>query len=83
MTQDNSAHALSTVLADPKSAFGHPDEVVNSARYDQDDKLAILTQWRQDALALQRADGEAMQNGEEAMLQAVDQAMTKLRSAGR
>ena len=60
-------------IADPKSAFSHPQDVMSADGLSERQKLELLNRWRQNELALVRASGEGMTGGEQpAIVQEVD-----------
>ena len=67
-------------IADPKSAFSHPQDVVSAGGLSEQQKLELLNRWRQNELALVRASGEGMTGGEQpAIVQEVDKCIRELR----
>lgn len=66
-------------IADPKSAFSHPSEVVSADGLSEQQKLQLLNRWRQNELALVRAAGEGMSGGEQpAVIREVDKCIRAL-----
>lgn len=69
---------IRTALANPKEAFGTPEQVLADPRLDREDKRAILRSWAQDAHELSVAEEEGMMGGEQSMLQRVLRALATL-----
>jgi hypothetical protein len=79
MTKD--AARLRAALLDPAAVFGSPEEVERDARLSQEDKLAILKSWEEDARELAVAEDENMAGGEPSRLQEVVAARVRLTGA--
>ena len=79
MTKD--AARLRAALLDPGAVFGSPEEVERDARLSQDDKLAILKSWEEDARELAVAEDENMAGGEPSRLEEVVAARVRLTGA--
>jgi CBS domain-containing protein len=76
MTKD--AARLRAALLDPAAVFGSPEEVERDARLSQEDKLAILKSWEEDARELAVAEDENMAGGEPSRLEEVVAARVRL-----
>ena len=68
----------------PQSVFLFPHAVVQTRELSYDDKLAVLRNWRQELIQLQKAGEENMRDGRGpddvgTRLAAVQQAMTELK----
>jgi len=63
---------------DPKSVYDTPEQVLADPRLDRQGKREILTNWRQDAELLLKAEDEAMTGGESNMLRRVKLALDRL-----
>lgn len=59
------------------SKYAKPDDVLNSANLNQEQKIEILEKWAVDEKALQRAAAEGLNGGESHNLQAVQNALTR------
>jgi CBS domain-containing protein len=79
MTKD--AARLRAALLNPAAVFGSPEEVERDARLSQDDKLAILKSWEEDARELAVAEDENMAGGEPSRLEEVVAARVRLTGA--
>lgn len=75
------AARLRAALLDPAAVFGSPEEVEHDARLSQDDKLAILKSWEEDARELAVAEDENMAGGEPSRLEEVVAARVRLTGA--
>ena len=65
-------------LADPRSVYDRPAEVVADPRLDRRSKLQVLRSWEQDERALEVAEDEAMAGGEDSMLKRILDAIAYL-----
>jgi CBS domain-containing protein len=72
---------LRAALLDPAAVFGSPEEVEHDARLNQEDKLAILKSWEEDARELVVAEDENMTGGEPSRLAKVVAARVRLTGA--
>ena len=81
MTTQTSHVDLQAALHDPRAVFAEPADVVASTQLSREDKLAILRQWRLDAIRLSASESEGMVGGEEAMLGRVESALRMLEDA--
>jgi CBS domain-containing protein len=79
MTKD--AVRVRAALLDPAAVFGSPGEVERDARLSQEDKLAILKSWEEDARDLAVAEDENMAGGEPSRLEEVVAARVRLTGA--
>jgi CBS domain-containing protein len=79
MTKD--AARLRAALLNAAAVFGSPEEVERDARLSQDDKLAILKSWEEDARELAVAEDENMTGGEPSRLGEVVAARVRLTGA--
>jgi CBS domain-containing protein len=79
MTKD--AVRVRAALLDPAAVFGSPGEVERDARLSQEDKLAILKSWEEDARELAVAEDENMAGGEPSRLEEVVAARVRLTKA--
>ena len=76
MTDRISGALYDHAIADPRSAFSHPQDIVAAEGLSEQQKLELLNRWKQNELALIRAAGEGMAGGEEpAILQDVDKSI--------
>lgn len=79
MSQNNQTPGeIGEILKDPKAAFEQPADVLCARNLTDREKRLILESWREDALALERASGEAMTGGEQGQLNKVDEALATL-----
>ena len=69
---------VETAKASPTAVFDGPNEVVSSAELTIKEKTGILTQWEDDAIALQKATDEGMSGGKRPRLDEVKNAQTLL-----
>lgn len=65
-------------LKDPASEFNSPEAVLNEQSLTQDQKKAVLLQWKQDARRLEETAAEAMAGGEPNLLHSVLKALDQL-----
>ena len=80
MTDRISGALYDHAIADPRSAFSHPQDIVAAEGLSEQQKLELLNRWRQNELALVRAAGEGMAGGEQpTVLQDVEHAIKQLR----
>lgn len=56
---------LKKAMLDPQSVFKTPQAVLKHAELTHDQKIAILEQWRADAIELQIAEAENMPGGKD------------------
>lgn len=68
---------LDNALKDPASEFKSPEDVLNAA-LSNDQKRAVLEQWKRDAEQLATAASENMAGGEPNLLHRVSVALDKL-----
>lgn len=69
-----------TVLSDPARHYNEPREVLVDEHLTQLEKVEVLQEWQQEALALCRADEENMAKDQSTMLSRVNQALAELES---
>jgi hypothetical protein len=67
-------------LQDPQAFFAEPQDVGDDPQLSQEEKLAILRRWEQDALRLSASESEGMGGGEENMLGRVKLALQRVRA---
>ncbi len=80
MPHTSHIHAVEDkILKDPAAFFDKPSDVLHSERYSNVDKCKILMVWKEQAEALQRATGEGMGGGEPSHIEAVAEALGKLK----
>ena len=79
MTKDSAR--VRAALLDPASVFGSPEEVERDATLSQEEKLAILGSWEEDAHELAVAEDESMGGGEPSRLEEVVAARARLTGA--
>jgi CBS domain-containing protein len=80
MTKDSAARVRAALL-DPAAVFRSPEEVERDATLSQEDKLAILKSWEEDARELAVAEEENMGGGEPSRLEEVVAARVRLTGA--
>jgi CBS domain-containing protein len=81
MTKD-SARVRAAIL-DPAAVFGSPEEVERDATLSQEEKLALLESWEEDAHELAVAEDESMGGGEPSRLEEVVAARARLTGAAK
>lgn len=79
MTKDSAR--VRAALLDPASVFGSPEEVERDGTLSQEEKLAILGSWEEDAHELAVAEDESMGGGEPSRLEEVVAARARLMGA--
>jgi len=79
MTKDSAR--VRAALLDPASVFGSPEEVERDGTLSQEEKLAILKSWEEDAHELAVAEDESMGGGEPSRLEEVVAARARLTDA--
>jgi hypothetical protein len=62
----------------PSAMFDRPQDVLMANDLSRDEKRAILEQWKQDAMQLQKATEENMAGGEPSKIEEVTQALRTL-----
>lgn len=80
MTKDRAARVRAALL-DPASVFGSPEEVERDTALSQEEKLAILESWEEDAHELAVAEDESMGGGEPSRLEEVTAVRARLTGA--
>lgn len=75
MTNDSS---IEEKKVNPSDSYEHPKDVVSDEGLTRDEKVAILREWRYDAVRLQESATESMTGGEPDRLQAVSNALLAL-----
>jgi CBS domain-containing protein len=80
MTKDRAARVRAAIL-DPAAVFGSPEEVERDDTLSQEQKLAILESWEEDAHELAVAEDESMGGGEPSRLEEVVAARARLSDA--
>jgi len=77
MTQKS---AMSSEMADPRSAYPSPEYLANSD-LSHAQKVRLLERWKADEVALMRAAGEGMGGGEQPMIARVERVLEGLRAS--
>jgi CBS domain-containing protein len=80
MTKDGGARVRAAIL-DPAAEFSSPEEVERDATLSQEEKLAILESWEEDAHELAVAEDESMGGGEPNRLAEVVAARARITGA--
>lgn len=74
----NTDTSIAAAKLNPAGTYGDPADVLNDTKMTRDEKIAILREWRYDALRLQESEAENMSGGEPDRLRAVSNALLKL-----